>query len=225
MAANYTNDNWFSRYLYYGLIFVLSLITLFFLPMLGSEAGLDFDIPNTPIGWVVWSVSNLTAAILNVLMFHCFIKQGKQNILEHPSYLEANNLLLINRIMDIVLPRSPKTWHSQQYRRKGIMLFLFTILGTISFGQAILTFNLVKFLSQAIVLLTGLIFGFMQMKSTEEYWTVEYLAYAKYMVQEKEKEEEAAQTTNYLEITTTSTIERTREIPIKEETNNNVSTQ
>ena len=161
MAANYTNDNWFSRYLYYGLIFVLSLITLFFLPMLGSEAGLDFDIPNTPIGWVVWSVSNLTAAILNVLMFHCFIKQGKQNILDHPSYLEANNLLLIHRIMDIVLPRSPKTWHSQQYRRKGIMLFLFTILGTISFGQAILTFNLVKFLSQAIVLLTGLIFGFM----------------------------------------------------------------
>lgn len=54
---------------------------------------------------------------------------------------------------------------------------------------------------------------------------MEYLAYAKYMVQEKEKEEEAAQTTNYLEITTTSTIERTREIPIKEETNHNVSTQ
>lgn len=207
---------WCNRYLYYALIFVLSLITLFALPMLGSEVGLAFDLPTTIAGWIVWTISNIAAAILNVLMFHSFIKQGKLNILDHPNYIAANELLRINNIGKVEVPLSPKQWHGKQYRNKGISLFIFTLLGTVAFGQAILTFNTVKFISQIIVLLCGLVFGFMEMKAVEEYWTTEYLEWAKLTVREKEEAEIAAQTTNYLEITTTSTIERTREIPIKE---------
>lgn len=173
-----------NRYLYYALIFVLSLVCLFFLPMLGSTAGLAFDIPTTVIGWVVWSVSNLCSAGLNTLMFHFFIKQGKVNIKNDPAYTGANQLLQKNELRQVEKPLSPREWHAKQYRNKGISLFLFTVLGTISFGQALLVFNLVKFLSQAITLLIGLVFGFMEMKATEEYWTVEYPEYAELRVKE-----------------------------------------
>ena len=177
--------SFFNQYFWYGLIFILSLISLFFLPMLGTEIGLAWTLPNTSIGWIVWTISNLTASVLNVLMFHSFIKQGKLNILEHPSYQEATNLLKENQIGKIENPRSPQVWAKKQYTNKGVSLALFTFLGTISFGHAILTFNLVKFLAQLITLLFGLIFGFMQMKSTEEYWTIEYLEYAKFAIKEK----------------------------------------
>lgn len=173
-----------NRYLYYALIFVLSLVCLFFLPMLGSTAGLAFDIPTTAIGWVVWVVSNLCSAGLNTLMFHFFIKQGKVNIKNDPAYIGANQLLQKNELRQVEKPLSPREWHAKQYRNKGISLFLFTVLGTISFGQALLVFNFVKFLSQAITLLIGLVFGFMEMKSTEEYWTVEYPEYAELRVKE-----------------------------------------
>lgn len=186
-----------NRYLYYALIFVLSLICLFFLPMLGTELGMEFLLPNTAIGWIIFVFSNLCAATLNVLMFHFFIKQGKINIKDDPAYLAANKLLQENELTEIQLPLSPHAWHSKQYRNKGITLFVFTVLGTISFGQAILVFNLVKFLSQLITLMFGLVFGFMEMKSTEEYWTVEYPEYANYHVkqlqQEKKKQKEEIQ--------------------------------
>lgn len=172
------------RYLYYALIFILSLVCLFFLPMVGFSAGLTWVLPNTTIGWIVWVVSNLCSAFLNVLLFHFFIKQGKLNIKDDPAYKNANELLYKNEIRKTERPLSPREWHSKQYRNKGITLFLFTVLGTISFGQAILVFDLVKFLSQLITLIIGLVFGFMEMKATEEYWTIEYPEYAELRVKE-----------------------------------------
>jgi hypothetical protein len=157
--------------------------------MLGTEMGLSWDLPNTAAGWLIWIVSNVTASTLNVLMFHSFIKQGKINILDDPSYIEASTLLRSNEIGKVENPRSPSQWARRQYGGKGVSLFAFTLLGTISFSHAILTFNLIKFLSQLMTLSLGIIFGFVQMKTTEEYWTIEYLEYAKYAVAEKQKNE------------------------------------
>lgn len=206
---------WWNQYMYYGLICLISLITLFLVPMLGSEAGLEWQVPNTPVGWIVWIISNICTSILNVLLFHGFIKQAKVNILDDPNYLEAVRLLQVHEIETVSLPLSPKVWHSKQYRNKGLWLFIGTLAGTIGLSQAILQFDGVKFLSQVITLAIGLIFGVLQMKTTEEYWTVEYLAYAKMKVQEKEALEEKAQTTSYIEQTSITTIERTREIPLE----------
>lgn len=183
----------FNKYFWYGLIALLSLVTLFFMPMLGTEVGLEFILPNTTAGWIIWSVSNVTASILNVLMFHSFIKQGKVNILEHPNYVQAQDLLKKHDIGKIENPRSPEQWTRKQYSNKATTLFIFTLLGTISFGNAILSFNPIKFLAQLLTLIIGLVFGFIQMKSTEEYWTLEYLDYAKYMVEQKQLEEKEVQ--------------------------------
>lgn len=212
----------FNKYLYYGIIVVVSLIMLFFLPMLGSEVGLTFIIPNTVAGWIVWTLCNLASAGLNLLLFHAFIKQGKLNILAHPNYVEANNLLNIHKISRFIIPLSPAAWHSREYRKKGVWLAIGTLIGVIGLSNAFLVFNWVRFLTQLFSLVFAIIFGFMEMKSVEEYWTIEYLEYAKYTVHQKEEEELANQTTNYTEITETTITERTREIPIKENTNDTI---
>lgn len=215
MAGSF-NKYW-NNYLYYGLIFILSMITLFAVPMLGSEAGLQWNIPTTTAGWIVWTISNICASTLNVLMFHSFIKQAKVNVKDDPNYLEANRLLQENEIIEVETPLSPRAWHGKQYKNKGISLFVFTLLGTIGLGQAILMFDGAKFLSQIIVLLTGLVFGVLQMKTTEEYWTVQYLDYAKMKVREKQEAELEAQTLEYNEITEKTVIERVYKQPLEQE--------
>lgn len=213
---------WWNQYMYYGLIALISLITLFLVPMLGSEAGLEWQLPNTPVGWIVWIVSNICTSILNVLLFHGFIKQAKVNIQDDPNYLEANRLLQLHEIETVTLPLSPKVWHGKQYRKKGVTLFIFTLLGTIGLSQAILQFDGVKFLSQVITLAIGIIFGVLQMKTTEEYWTIEYLAYAKMRVEEKLEQEKKTNVTDYLEETSTTKVIVTRTLPISETGETNV---
>lgn len=168
-----------TQYLYYAIIALISIVMLFFLPMLGSEIGLQFEFPDTAAGWIVWSTVNLCSAAINVLMFHSFIKQAKVNVQSDKNYLEALRIL---EEVDMQLTdeaRAPREWLGLQYKKKGITIFIFTLLGTISLGSSALMFDLTKFLVQLFSLLSGLVFGVIQMKATEEYWTVEFLNYAK----------------------------------------------
>lgn len=179
-----------NRYLYFALIVILSLFMLFFLPFLGTELGMAFVFPNTFAGWVIWIVSNFCSALLNGLMFHFFIKQGKVNIKDNPSYQEANRLLEQSNDEEAEIPRSPAQYHRQIYGRKGASLVLFSVLGSISFSSAILAFSLVKFLAQLFTLIMGLVFGFSQMKAEEDFWTDEYLRHAKRKVKLKQQQKE-----------------------------------
>ena len=112
-----------NKYLYFGLIIILSIFMLFFLPMLGSEAGLEWTLPDTPVGWVVWTVSNLCSALLNGLLFHFFIKQGKLNIKDDKNYLTALDILAQNEDPDSEIPMSPARWHAGVYGKKGVSLW------------------------------------------------------------------------------------------------------
>lgn len=177
----------FNNYMWYGIIFVLSMVSLFIIPLMGAEMGMALILPNTIAGWIVWSVANLTSSLLNVLLFHSFIKQGKLNIKDDPDYLSANELLRINNLARVERPRSPQQYHRSLYCKKGITLFLFTFLGAISFSYAVLTFSAVKFIAQLITLLIGLVCGLFQMKGVEEFWTIEYPEYARLVVREQQE--------------------------------------
>ena len=107
-----SRDSFMQRYLYYGLIFVLSLVMLCFLPMVGSEIGLQWDIPNTPAGWAVFILTNTCSAFFNVMLFHFFTCQGKANILSNEKYLAANALLEKNKIRHVAKPRSPGKFYA-----------------------------------------------------------------------------------------------------------------
>lgn len=165
------------KYLYYGLVGVISFIILVFLPMLGSETDIGFKFPNTTSGWFIYICSKLLVSVMNVLIFYCFMEQAKVNIKDDPHFKEANEIL--QKILDKkYLPRSPKVWNTQQYSTKAVSIFITTLMSAFVFTNAILTYDWVTFLTYIFTLIFGLVFGVLQMKSAEKYWTNEYWQYA-----------------------------------------------
>ena len=163
---------------YYIIIAILSLVSLLFLPMLGSEAGIHFKLPTTLAGWIVYVLSKLTVAGLNLLIFHCFILQAKLNIKDNPQFIQANQILNMLPDESGTSPRSPIEWNNEVYRKKGISIFITSILSVIGLTQAVLTFDWVSMLTYLFTILMGVIFGILQMNQAELYWTTEYLQYA-----------------------------------------------
>lgn len=175
------------QYMYYFLIGLASLITLIFLPMVGSTAGIAWAVPTTVVGWIVWVAVKLIVAALNVMIFHCFIMQGKTNIKNHPSYIEAKEILKKCSNKELI-PESPQHWTKRTYGQKGVSILITTALGTFALSQAILTFDWILMITYLFTIAMGIIFGILQMKSTEEWWTENYLEYAKY-IEKKQNEQ------------------------------------
>ena len=166
------------QWTYYCIIGIVSLIALCFLPMIGSEVGLAWNVPNTFIGWTVWLMVKLIVAVLNVLIFHCFMLQAKLNVKDNEQYIEAQNILRQNLDKEFI-PRSPNYWTREQYNKKGVTIFITTALSTIALTQALLTFDWMAMLTYLFTIIMGLIFGIMQMKNAEDYWVDEFWQYAK----------------------------------------------
>lgn len=180
------------QWLYYFIIGIVSMIALCFLPMIGSDIGLAWNLPDTQIGWIVWVTIKTIVAVLNVLIFHCFMMQAKLNIKNDPKYVEALDTLKLAKQKDYT-PRSPSSWNRQQYGSKGVIIFITTALSTVALTQAMLTFDWMSMLTYLFTIIMGIIFGVMQMETAEEYWTNEFWQYAQQVKQELIEQELAKQ--------------------------------
>lgn len=172
------------QYTYYVIIGIASLFALIFLPMLGSEVGLGFDVPDTAVGWIVFATTKAIVAFLNVLIFHSFKMQAKVNIKDNENYKKANEILSKVKTKEYN-PRSPFKYQSQSYSKKGTTIFFSTAAATVALTQAIMTFDYVTMFTYLFTIIMGIVFGIMQMFRDEDYWTREYLDYAKIMEKEK----------------------------------------
>ena len=83
--------------LYYIIIGIVSFLSVAFLPMVGSTIGLEWKLPDTTAGWIVWVVSRLIIATINVLIFHSFMEQAKLNVKDDAHYIEAREILYKNK--------------------------------------------------------------------------------------------------------------------------------
>ena len=99
-------------YLYYGLVFILSICMLIFLPMIGSVGQIGYNLPSTTTGWIVFIVSKTCVAVINVLIFHCFICQAKLNVQDNEKFKKANEIL--DKHKREVKPRSPKQFFTRE---------------------------------------------------------------------------------------------------------------
>lgn len=167
--------------LYYCIIGIISLIALFFLPALGSSVGIGLALPATVAGWIVYIVTKVIIAVINILIFHCFRLQGKLNVAKHEDYIKAKKLLRDGGKTKNVIPLSPSQWNKSQWLSKGTTLFITSILSVFALTQAVLSFDWIAMLTYLFTIIMGLIFGILQMKKEEEYWTVGYLEYAEYI--------------------------------------------
>lgn len=171
--------------MYYIIIFVVSMILMLVLPMFssnGTNISFAFIFPTTTIGWIVYIGTSLVNSLANLFIFFSFMSQGKVNIRDEPKFKEANQILLdlSLRHADLqAVPRSPKRWKTYQYSHKGTSLFLGSLFSAFALTNAILAFDVVALVSYAISVVFILIFGYFQMKTSEEYWTEEYYRYAK----------------------------------------------
>lgn len=162
---------------YYCLIFILSLLVMTVAPMFSLSANTDLGIaaifPHSVIGWAIYVCTKLFVGAVNLLLFHCFVKQAKLNIKDNVKYVEACKIYDLYHQKEYN-PRSPKEYFGQLYRRKGIMIFLTSILSSIVLVNAILAFDLTAFVTYSLTILMGVIFGILKMKEVETYWIGEF---------------------------------------------------
>ena len=182
--------------MYYIIIAVISFISVVFLPMLGATLGLEWKLPDTTAGWVVWGASRAIVATINVLLFHSFMEQAKLNIKDNEHYKEARDILVKVKKKEHK-PKSPAQWNAAQYGKKGTTIFLSSAMSVVAIGQAVLSYDWATALAYLFTLGMGIIFGIMQMKKAETYWTTEYYEYAlmrKRMEEEQQIAEQSEQT-------------------------------
>ena len=175
--------------MYYILIGIISFISVAFLPMVGSTVGLGWKLPDTPTGWVVWAISRLIVATINVLIFYSFMEQAKLNVAKDPHYIEATEILLKAKKADHT-PRSPQKWQALQYGKRGTKIFISSAMSVVALGQAILSFDWVSMLAYIFTIAMGIVFGVLQMKKAEAYWTDEFYRYAMMIKEEEAKKPE-----------------------------------
>lgn len=165
------------QYLYYFLIGIISFIALVFLPMLGTEVGLGWDVPDTTVGWVVWVAIRLAISVINILLLDCFRKQAKMNVRNNEKFIEANEILL-KVGSKVKKPRSPGRYNAEIWGKKGTSIFFSSLLATVALTQALLMYDWISMLTYLFTITMGIVFGVIQMKNDEIYWTEEYYSYA-----------------------------------------------
>lgn len=175
-----------NQHIYYVLIFLLSAIALFVAPLFGSNLGLTLAFPQTKAAWVVYITVKLFVAMINVLLFHCFVRQAKLNIKDDPRFKEAQRIMGKLR-QTVQHARSPHTYFGQLYRRKGSTIFATTLLSAVVLTNAILTWDITSLITYATTVVMGLIFGILKMKDVEVYWTEEYYVFALEQLEAHEK--------------------------------------
>lgn len=169
---------YYDKYVNYGLIGIVSFIALIFLPFIGSEAGLKVTLPNSLAGWIVFIITKIIVAAINVLIFHCFVQQAEVNVKGNERYLEASKILDTLKIKEVIY-LSPKEFYHREYGKKGIMIAITSILSAFGLAQAVLTWDALTFLTYLFTIVMGVIFGILEMAKVERYLTNEFWHYAK----------------------------------------------
>lgn len=170
------------QYIYYTLIGVLSFLALAFLPLVGSsQVGLGWGFPDTTAGWIVWAASRVAVSVLNVLIFHCFVRQGDLNTQDNEDRKEAEKILNKINQKKSKTPISPTKFFAKEYGKKVPSIFIMSIVSLIAFGPIFLVFDVAVFLAYLFTVIMSIIFGILEMKKVERYFIRGLLKYAKYV--------------------------------------------
>lgn len=182
----------FKNYKNYGIIIVLTLVTVTIFPLLGTSVGMEARYPDTVVGWIVWSVIKLALVVDNIFIFQAFVDQAELNVQYEQRYLEAREIVRKYRIGKYT-PMSPEERRKKMFSKKVIITVL-TSLISIALTEAILKYNFADLIAYSISMLMAIIFGVLSMADQEKYWVEEFYDYAiniRDEEEEKQKQKEA----------------------------------
>lgn len=186
----YVND-----YAYYVLIAIVSVVGMLVPPLVfGSISGDPaMNFPKTPQAWMVWGITTGGVALANVSILVMFKMQAKKNVRHNANYIEANRIL--NKLAgnrDAIVPRSPRAVAASDYIKKGITITVGTFASFMAIAPLIINFDVMTLLSTIISVTISLCASWSCMIRNEEYWTEEYILYAR-LVEEKLKAKKKAE--------------------------------
>lgn len=184
-----TSLDFIKQYMYYFIIGILSVAVLVFVPMIGSETGLAFNVPDSAAGWIVYIVTKVLVLIINMMIFHSFVCQGKLNAKCHPNYIKAVTLLASNKVKKYK-PRTESEFRKGTYGYKMMWLSLGTLAGMFGIASAVMQFDVISFISYFMVIGMAIITGVFTKMNTQEYYESEFLHSIEFQIKEEETRKE-----------------------------------
>lgn len=173
---------YFKQYMYYGIISMLVIVALVFLPMLDTSGKLGMGTPESPLGWVAYIVIRCLVGVITFLIFISFDEQGKVNILEDPRY--KNAYMKLYSIRDInYIPLSPTGYKVKTRGLKGITLSVSMIGTAFIVVETALTYNYSVLLAYGLTIFMSIISGIFQMTKASDYWTEEFPLWVDYYIE------------------------------------------
>ena len=167
----------------YLVIGIICILVVFLVPLLSGclKGAIGMNFPNTAEGWVLyWSINGGTT-IGNVSLFVLFKEQAKINVKEDANYKKANEILNRHKEQKEFVPRSPRQMNTKEYVSKIFFIVVFSLCSFLTITSLAISFDFITFLSCMTSTVVALIFGWVTMIKNEEYWTGEYLEYAKWL--------------------------------------------
>lgn len=177
------------QYMYYGIITMLVIVALVFLPMLDTDGDLGFDKPTTAMGWTAYVVIRCMVGVIVFMIFISFDEQGKVNILNDIRYQTAYNKLYSSRNKNYI-PISPRHYKMSTRGFKGLTLSISMIGTAFIVVEVALTYNFSVLLAYGITIFMSIITGIFQMNKASAYWTEEFPKWVDYYLEQLEEEKQ-----------------------------------
>lgn len=174
-------------------VVILSLISMFLVPLIGSYATGTTQFPQTIPAWILYFTCAIAVSICSLMIYLALHNQGKLNVKDEEEYIKAKELHLKNfeRMNGKeLIPIDPFKWEKKQKTQKGIFQTLGIFLGLLGFGLGALCWNNSQFISSTFSIILAIGFGLVHMGDVERMFTEGWLEFELY-VQKKLDEEDA----------------------------------
>lgn len=181
----------FKNYKNYGIIIVLTLVTVTVFPLLGTSVGMEARYPDTIVGWVVWAVIKIALCVDNIFIFQAFVDQAELNVQYEQRYIDARDIVRKYRIGKYN-PMSPEERRKKMFSKK-IIITVLTSLISIALTEAILRYNWADLIAYSLSMIMAIVFGILSMADQEKYWVEEFYDYAITIKEEEEAKEKQKQ--------------------------------
>ena len=172
------NYETFKQYFNYGVVAIVSMLTLMVAPALESAISGELSYPDTAQGWIFWAIGRIAITVINLVIFTALDKQSEVNARNNENYIRAKQILESNDAQQRIA-LSPKQIKTKTYLSKIPWIILGSAASLVALSQIIFNYNLATLISYIFTVAMDIAFAIWHMIDKEvNYWSDEFLRYA-----------------------------------------------